>query len=243
MYAHSLRLRDGNAIEKRLTGKQGTGQIKGYLNGKRRAFQDWGPVPNSRWVELAAQAHPGSRVWFATPMWYLLEEMAFTPDQLITCAELLPEVFREALLFESRAGMPAALRLQDVQFHWVYQFTVPASPQALGAMACGMRRAELAGDGPTFRWAAVGLIWLLDQYIARLDPWVAEPLVALRRYVLERFASMVYLHGLVRPILPQDIARFEKIREDFIAWSQRDQTLEEDISQWPPNMQMESQDC
>jgi hypothetical protein len=66
------------------------------------------------------------------------------------------------------------------------------SPWALGAMACALRRAELAGSIPVYLRASMGLIWVLDRLIAEQDPWVQEPLLELRRMLLLRMNRTVY---------------------------------------------------
>lgn len=233
-------LRNGNAIERHLLDQEEAGRSKevsgawtDYLRGLSTPYNGWAPAPASRWAQLAARACPGSWPWFATPFWYLLEDQEYLPGQLVECALLLPECFRELLLYESEAAsMPAALRLRDVAFDWIYPFTIPLVPWALGATACAMRRAELAGNAPAMRWAAVALIWQLEQHAKTLDPWIAESLSEARQMLVMRFATMLYLDGMRLPITSADVERFGGERERYVAWSLQDFTAE-DATRWP----------
>jgi len=219
-------LRSGNAVERRVLkrdektkAKAISGAWRGYLRGTSTPYNGWTPVPDSKWARLARQACPESWPWFATPFWYLLEDEDFSPGQIVDCAELLPECFREYLLYEAEGlTIRTPLRLD---------------PWALGATACAMRRAELAGNAPTMRWAAVALIWQPQQHVSMLDDWIAEPLDAVRQMLLTRFKTMLYFDGMLLPIGPSDLERFGIERDKYIAWSQQDFT-EEGTSRWPP---------
>ena len=241
--AVALNLRKGSDLERKMLeveaageplAKQVSGAWDGYLRGTGTPYNSWAPVPESRWAKVAERACPASWSWFANPMWYLLEDADFTPGQLLECASVLPKCFRENLIYDLPMGARAALRLQDVHFHWLYQFAIPAGPWALGATACAMRRAELAGDGPTMRWAGGSLVWQLRQLADQLDPWVAEPLEKLRQKVLNGFAKEFYLDGLSMPIAPRDEERFGSQLREFIAWSETDPYVAE--TPWPPRM-------
>jgi hypothetical protein len=238
--AVSVGLRQGNDIERWVLGQNGfeskkaSGAWVGYLLGTNTPYNGWTPVPDSKWAQLARHACPQSWPWFATPVWYLLEDEEFTPGQLVECAELLPESFRENLIYEPE-GLPmrTALRLRDILFDWVYQFTDPMNPWALGATACAMRRAELAGNAPAMRWAAVALTWQLEMHASKLDPWIAEPLNEVRQMLVNRFKTMLYFDGMYLPIGSSDHVRFGCEREKYLAWSREDPTVEGATS-WPP---------
>ena len=227
----ALGLRAPTAIERRLLELHGAGKPKavsgawgGYLDGTSVPYNGWGPVPESQWAQLARRVLPPTWPWFATPFWHLVRDQEFTPSQVVECIELLPERFREALLYDPPVHVPAAMRLKDVHYHWVYQFTNPLTPWALGATACALRRAELAGDAATVRWCGVALVWQLDQHAKIKDPWVAEPLLEVRDMLLARFERAVYLDGLRLAIAPSDLARFSTERAKFIAWNEKDPT-------------------
>lgn len=239
--AVALDLRGGGDLERRMLeieasgmapAKAVSGAWDGYLRGTGTPYNSWAPVPESRWAKIAGRACPESWPWFASPMWYLLDEVEFTPRQILECIDGLPMYFRENLAYEPAVASRVALRLQDVHFHWIYQFAIPAGPWALGATACAMRRAELSGDGPTMRWAGVSLVWQLRQLAKQLDPWVAEPLEKLRQRVLTSFAKELYLDGLSLPIALGDEEHFGSQLQKFIAWSELDPTQAE--AHWPP---------
>ena len=238
--ANSLEVKDGADVARRLrVGQENLRSANtlwtAYLSGLRTPYNDWAPVPDSKWARRAATPCPGSWAWYATPFWYLIEEEEYSPSQIITCAEGLPKRFREDLLYEAAPGTSPALRLRDVHFHWIYLFCDPGSPWGLGATACAMRRAELAGDAACMRWAAVGLIWQLSRLIEPLDRWVAEPLIEVRTALLERFEKLTYLDGLRLPIVTsQDEVRFGAQYEKFITWKNEDPTLPGSTS-WPPS--------
>lgn len=187
------------------------GMFRAYLDGTRKPFTKWQPFPAAPWVDKAALLWPVTGDWFYTPLWYLLEDEKHLPDQVIRCVQMLPHHFRDLLLVDSDEGAPSGLRLTSLHAELIHELADPLSPWALGAMACAMRRAELAGEIPLFRLSCVGIIWLLDQLAPTLDPWVREKIQELRANCLEKFSSIVYptIGGsLQAPISKSDLVRF-----------------------------------
>jgi hypothetical protein len=168
-------------LDQRPEGYEASGILTKYLKGPTRPFGSWVPRPDALWVDRAAALWPQTSAWFYMPMWYLLEPESFTADQLLECALLLPERFRESLVaLEMSEAEPAGLRLKEVMWEHLIEFTYPIGPWALGATACAMKRAELAGSAQAYRLSGVALIWLLDRHLGLLDPWVGEPLARVR---------------------------------------------------------------
>lgn len=196
-----------------------SGIFRAYLTGKRKPFVKWMPTPRAPWVDRADVIWPSTRDWFYTPVWYLLEEQEYLASQIMECVRLLPPRFKNILLLDSHERSPAALTLGELWLDRIYELVDPVSPWALGAMACALRRAELAGQSPIFRQAGVGLIWLLDRLIPELDPWVQEPVKELRSLIMQRLATIVYPgSALLRvPISKNDLDRFTRGVIDFVA--------------------------
>lgn len=188
-----------------------SGNFRAYLHGIHRPFTKREPFPVAPWVDKAALIWPDTGDWFYTPIWYLLEDDRYSPEQVIQCVQMLPQQFRDLLLVNSDEVAPSRLRLTSLYVELIYELADPVSPWALGAMACAMRRAEMAGEIPLFRISCVGIIWLLDQLAPTLDPWVREIIQELRANSLEKFSSLVYptIGGSLQvPISKFDLDRF-----------------------------------
>lgn len=86
-------------------------------------------------------------------------------------------------------------------------------------MACAFRRAELAGQGPVYLRAGMGLVWALDRLAAAQDPWVREPLNQFRDLVLNRLNDVVYPGStpLMFPISGEILSQFGTNENAFIA--------------------------
>lgn len=218
-------VREGKSLERLVVERAGMwrdepgGIWSDYLVGAHKCFKKWVPTPHAPWVDKAAEIWPGTSDWFYTPAWYLLEDQEYLPSQIMKCAQLLPPRFRDILLLNSHEKSPAALTLSELWLDLIYELADPVSPWALGAMACALRRAELAGQSPIFRRAGVGLIWLLDRLIPGLDPWVQEPVKELRSLMMQHLAAIVYPgSALLRvPISENDLDRFTRGVDDFVA--------------------------
>lgn len=187
---------------------EATGRWPKYLKGKARPFVKWEPRPAAPLVDATATLWPEAAAWFYTPVWFLLEEQEYLPSQIMACVALLPQCYRENLIPYPDEHSPAGLVLLELWPDLIYELAYPVTPWALGALACAFRRAELAGQLPVYRRAAVGIVWVLDQLIPTLDPWVQEPLASLRRLVVQRIDAAVYPGGLMLPFSMADLKSF-----------------------------------
>lgn len=191
-------VRTGDALEKLIATlskaewNEASGIWQHRLNGAHKPFVKWEPRPIAPAVDIAEKLWPGTSDWFYTPVWYLLEDREYLPSEIRACAEVLPQRFRYLLISESADTSQTALGLHGIESQLPYDLAHPVTPWAAGAMACAMRRSELAGDLPVFRKCCVGLIWLLDRLIESLESWVAEPLQRFRARAMTRFSSATY---------------------------------------------------
>lgn len=95
--------------------------------------------------------------------------------------------------------------------------TYPLGPWALGAIACGMRRAELAGDQPVTRRCAVGLVWALERTASVLGGMPATFLLRLAGRLRESVAAPGYIAELGLRISEAELKEFETARAQYIA--------------------------
>lgn len=174
---------------------EASGLLSSYLRGARKSFKKREPKPYSVWVERTDRLWPETSAWFYTPVWYLMEKQEFLPTQIKQCIELLPQRFQALLLTEPNEDIPAPMRLQGLWGDLIYELAEHPTPWAMGALACAVRRAELAGSGPIHIRACTGLIWVLDHLIERQDPWVQEPLLELREVLLAQMNETAYGFG------------------------------------------------
>ena len=193
--------------------KDATGVWRSYCEGSSKPFKKRAVKPKAAWVDEVERLYPGTSRWFYTPVWYLLEETEFYPSEIYECAKQLPhDELAEHLLSGEKLQESAALMLSELTMQVPWLLAVKPSPEALGAMACAMRRAELAGQMPIFRRAGIGMLWLLDRLIPKEPLLVRECLRELRRIVKKKFDKQVYPMGsLMRsPPKRRDLEEFSK---------------------------------
>jgi hypothetical protein len=73
----------------------------------------------------------------------------------------------------------------------IYELAARPTVWSLGALACALRRAEFAGQAAIFRFAAIGILWTLDRLIESKPALLQEPLIKLRRFAADYFATLV----------------------------------------------------
>jgi len=184
-----------------------------YCEGASKPFKQRAVKPKAVWVDEVERLYPGTSRWFYTPVWYLLEEAEFYPSEIYQCAKQLPHgELTEHLLSGEKLQESAALMLSELTMQVPWLLAVKPSPEALGAMACAMRRAELAGQMQIFRRSGIGMLWLLDRLIPKEPLLVRECLRELRRIVKKKFDKQVYPMGsLMRsPPKRRDLEEFSK---------------------------------
>lgn len=209
--------------------------MKRYAGGKQRAGGALGPNASGKWVQLAAKVWPDTRAWFMTPLWFLLREEKVSFDDLLICVNNLPPLFREDFLLPSGPNSPAALCVNPIPKDFLYSFTDPVNPWSLGALACAMRRAELAGEPGTMRWAGVGIVWAIGYLLESTHPVMHPPLKELRELVSKYFSEIIYpgQYLMRAPITDADIDRFASERQKFV-----DYFLECDFGEWEPGQSL-----
>jgi hypothetical protein len=175
---------------------------------------------NAVWPDKAQQIWPGTIDWLVTPFWYLLEH---APDvsALTECVLTLPESFQEELLVDVEAGLRSEFTF--LARSCVHELTVPLGPFALGALACGMRRARLAGDMAAERWCAVALVWCLQALLIESDRMLRPLLTHLLDAYLLHAAEHVYPNGMHAAITSEEVERFARERDAFVRWTVEDQ--------------------
>lgn len=208
--------------------------MKRYAKGTQFPVKGGHPYACGEWVKHAAKVWPSTGAWFCTPFWYLLENAKPTPDDLVTCANGLPARFREDLL-EDAAGC-SALRLKPISKDYIYVFVDVMNPWSLGALAFAMRRAELAAEVGTMRWACVGILWSVNYLLESTDSLMHPPLEKLRDVLASHFDGMIYpMRGqLSAPISKAEIARFDREREAFVKYFEECEFSEWEFGTSPP---------
>lgn len=151
--------------------------------------QRW-PGRRGDWVEFGESAYSGTSSWFDTPIWYLLEPGPFYAEEIRECVRLLPRRYLEILLNADIPGSSAGLVLRDLWEDRIYELAARPTVWSLGALACALRRAEFAGQAAIFRFAAIGILWTLDRLIESKPALLQEPLIKLRRFAADYFATL-----------------------------------------------------
>ena len=190
--------------------KEATGIWQRYLKGEAKPFKTWEPRPQTVWVDECEEFFPGTSAWFFSPIWYLLEDMEYLPRQILECVNLLPSRLREELLEHGDEYTKSAFLLADLSFDTPFQIGAEVSIWSLGAMACVMRRAELSGKSPLYRWAGIGILWLLRQLENDVPVQVWPLLREVQVMLMARLNSFTYPMGApVRcPVTARDLERF-----------------------------------
>lgn len=190
--------------------KETAGTWQRYLTGRAKPFRTWKPYPRAIWVDECEEVFPGTAAWFYSPIWYLLEDIEFLPRQILECVRLLPEHLRDDLLTQGVESTRSAFLLADLEMNAPPQIATEVSVWSLGAMACVMRRAELSGKSALFRWAGIGIIWILDQIDSEV-PIMLKPLLHdLRGVVVGMLEKFVYPLSapMTFPLTAKEFERF-----------------------------------
>ncbi|OYY32146.1 MAG: hypothetical protein B7X65_22885 [Polaromonas sp. 39-63-25] len=205
--------------------------FKLYARGKQHAGRGRGPNAYGEWVELAARVWPATWAWFMNPLYFLQQNKELTFDDLLACARSLPQIFRENLVPPAHAHSPLALCVSHLPRDLLYALTDPVNPWSLGALACAMRRAELAGDPGTMRWAGVGILWAIDYFLEATHLAMHLPLKELRGLVTTDLNNTIYPGQFVMraPVTSEDVHRFDRERQRFV-----DYFAEGEFGSWEP---------
>lgn len=190
--------------------REATGLWVRYMTGRAKPFKVWEPMPQTVWVDECEEFYPGTSAWFYSPIWYLLEDTEYLPSQILACVNLLPARFRDELLEHGDVHTKSAFLLADLPFDTPFQIGAEVSVWSLGAMACVLRRAELSGQSPLYRWAGVGILWVL-QRLGEDAPLQVRPLLQEAHDMMaERMNSFIYPMGgpMTCPVKARDLERF-----------------------------------
>lgn len=190
--------------------KEATGIWWRYLRGKAKPFKTWEPRPQTVWVDECEEFFPGTSAWFYSPIWYLLEDTEFLPSQILECVNLLPFRLREDLLEHGDVRTKSAFLLADLSLDTLFQIGAEVSVWSLGAMACAMRRAELSGQSPLYRWAGIGVLWMLNQLQKNAPVQLWQLLQEVKVMMTDRLNSFIYPMGgpMICPVTNRDLERF-----------------------------------
>lgn len=190
--------------------KEATGIWWRYLKGKAKPFKTWEPRPQTVWVDECEEIFPGTSAWFYSPIWYLLEDTEYLPSQILECVNLLPFRLREDLLEHGDVNTKSAFLLADLPFDTPFQIGAEVSVWSLGAMACVMRRAELSGQSPLYRWAGIGILWVLLQLEKDVPVQVWPLLKEVQAMLTDKLNSFIYPLGgpMICPVKTRDLERF-----------------------------------
>lgn len=169
--------------------------------------------------------------WLKTPFWYLLEGVPIEAT-LRECIALLPKMFQEDLLEPKHPDQTGPAGLAFIARSCVYVFTDPLGPEALGALACARHRARIAGDLGAERWCNVGLVWALMAMERQSGRQLKPQLELLTDVFLLHAAAHVYVSGIQVPIQSQEVERFHREREAFMAWTVEGQIAAGETPTW-----------
>jgi len=205
-----LQLRTGDAKT-----KAKSGNLRAYLRKGSKPYQvGTGPALRAAiWPERIAKVWPSTLPWLLTPFWYFCERPRLSLEELVQCAKLLPERYRDELFAVDSEEVSPEQRLNVVHPYMLYEISRTPSAWSIAAMACAMRRAEISGDARCAHLAGAGLAWLLYSLMqARVSLEQALNFILLLR------ADATFGPGLCRPIQAVDLARFDVDREVFFEW-------------------------
>lgn len=190
---------------------------KKYGQGTGNPSRSNRPGSSGPWVEWAETMYPLTRAWYVSPFWFVLQSRRCTAEDLWECVCLIPESMRAPLIESDYLSIPAEMRLGVVPRSCIYELTEELNPWTLGALACAMRRAEIAGDMSALRWASVALLWTVERLIEKATPSLKKRLSELPKLLRSTLNSTIYPigNGAVHPIADDEIARFGRERDAY----------------------------
>lgn len=207
-----------------------SGNLRGYLEpGGKLPFRTRSGDPrlfDTIWPDRAERKWRGALEWLNTPFWYIWEHDV-DRDTLLACIRLLPEDLQELLVVAM--GTPAGERweLENICGPLIFELTRNPSAASLGAVACAMARARLAGDLAQEKRCADATVWLLSELQARAHALVREDLETLLHWITFKAQERIYVGGVQAPVTLASLRRFSESREREIAW-----TVEGALAQW-----------
>lgn len=153
---------------------ESAGRFLAYTKGAK-PYRSRAPVPTDAvWVDKCAERWPVTGEWFYSPMWYLLDNRV-SLQTLHAFVKQLPVRYQDALLTtDDEEDLHFALGV--VSWPFLTELSYPLGSWSLGALACAMRRLDLAGDTPGARKCAVGLVWAMNEVAPVLPPRAAQVL-------------------------------------------------------------------
>ncbi|MCF8205479.1 MAG: hypothetical protein K9J82_10400 [Methylotenera sp.] len=200
----------------RYAANEAGGRFADYLKGSK-PFRSRSPVPRDAiWVDRCAKLWPHTGDWFYTPMWYLLDRRAVSLETLIELVRWLPSRYQDVLL-EDNSPEHLASSLNVVVWPLLTDLSYPLGPWSLGALACAMRRLELAGDLPGARRCAIGLMWSMQQLAAVLPPKAGEVLRQTSAALGRNLASPYYLARVGIKVSDAELESFAAARSEHLS--------------------------
>lgn len=192
-------------------------RLKKYASGKSNPSASSRPGSSGPWVDWAGAVHPETRAWYISPFWFLLQSRRCTAEDLWECVQLIPDSMQVALVESDNLEIPVEMRLGVVPRSCLFELTEEINPWTLGALACAMRRAELAGDLSALRWSGVAMLWTLEKLIEVAASVLQERLAELRQLLGGALDSTIYPigNGAVCPISSEEIQRFGRERDSY----------------------------
>ncbi len=192
-------------------------RLKKYAQGSSNPSASNRPGSSGSWVDWAEAVYPETGAWYITPFWFLLQSRRCTAEDLWECVRLIPESMQVPLIESDNSNIPAEMRLGVVPRSCLYELTEQLNPWTLGALACAMRRAELACDMGALRWAGVAMVWTVEKLIENAAPSLKERLSELRQLLGATLDSMIYPigNGVVHPISADEIQRYGRERDVY----------------------------
>ncbi|UJW81196.1 hypothetical protein [Hydrogenophaga sp. SL48] len=184
-----------------------------YSKGAVMPSKNRGLNCEGKWIDGAEAVVPGSSAWFKTPLWFLLKERGFSPEELLSSAELLPQEIASRLRHEHSGT--AATRLRRMRETVIVDMLGTSTCWSLGGLVCVARIAQLQAHPYCARDALIASTWLLQRHAEQLplNSLLVPPLQELSRVLAARAMEAMSIDGHVAT--PKDVGRH------LDGWSQR----------------------
>lgn len=199
--AEAIQIRDFLELElelwRRLGGKieDPSGIFRKYSKGAVMPSRTRGLNSDGLWIGRAEVVVPGSSDWFQTPLWFLLQEREFSSEELLACAELLPQEI--ALRLRHEHSGTAATRLRRMRETVIVDMLSASPCWSLGGLACVSRIAQLQAHPYCARDAVIASLVLLQRHVEQLplNSLLVPPLKELSRLLAERAMQTISVEG------------------------------------------------
>lgn len=184
------------------------------------------------WPKRAEAKWPGALEWLSTPFWYLWEHDA-DREAVLTCIRLLPEDLQELLVVVIQTPAGERWDLEYVCEPLVYELTRSPSAASLGAVACAMARARLAGDLAEEKRCVDATIWMLSELHAGAHAPVRHDLETLLHWITFKAQERIYVGGMQAPVTLASLQRFFEGRKSELAWTVEGALARWNAATWP----------